>query len=220
MFSDILVLARDSDDAPCELYSAGLNNYGQLGFYEEEDKNSSDNSDKHQRKTKDRLHKVPFFSGMDITKVAAGEQFSICLDSTGRNLYGFGRTCAGQLGYTVSAPPPGSFVKEPVPIYLEYNDDGTPKENPIIQYISCGSSHSFALTEDGDLYSWGFGPSGALGVGNICNEDCLYRPMKVDVTNGINRVREGKGERPLSATVQMVAGGGQHSIMVATTCES
>lgn len=207
----ILVLARDSEDSPCELYSAGLNNYHQLGPHD-----GDSNSDDDVPKNKDRLCKVVSFNGIEIKKIAAGEQFSLCLDSTGKNLYGFGRSCSCQLGYSETAPPAGSFVKEPVPIYLEYNSDGTPKENPVIVDISCGGSHSFALTEDGDVYSWGFGPSGALGIGNISDGDTVSRPVKVDVTNGINRIREKRGELPLSAKVQMVAGGGQHSIMLAT----
>lgn len=190
-----------------------MNQYGQLGPHDD-----GDNPESESRKYKDRLHKIVFpDDDMEIKKVAAGEHFSLCLDSTGKKLYGFGRGDAGQLGYSESAPPAGFFTTEPVPIYLEYNANGTPKENPVIREIACGGSHSFALTKDGTLYSWGYGPSGALGVGVIGdNQDCVFRPMKVDVTNGVNRLKQRSGEPPVSAAVQMVAGGGQHSVMVAT----
>eukprot|EP00557_Chaetoceros_sp_GSL56_P014857 CAMPEP_0176485392 /NCGR_PEP_ID=MMETSP0200_2-20121128/5013_1 /TAXON_ID=947934 /ORGANISM="Chaetoceros sp., Strain GSL56" /LENGTH=677 /DNA_ID=CAMNT_0017882029 /DNA_START=74 /DNA_END=2107 /DNA_ORIENTATION=- len=212
----ILVIARETEDGPSELYSAGLNQYGQLGLPVDDNPDEKPDSLNKKLPSKNRLHKIDYFEGMDIKKAAAGEHFSLCLDSTGKNLYGFGRTCAGQLGYTESAPRPGSFTTEPISIYLEYHADGTPKENPVIRDIACGGSHCFAWTEDGVLYSWGYGPSGALGVGNVGDDDSAYRPVKVDVTNGINRVREKNGELPLSAALQMVAGGGQHSVMVAT----
>ena len=31
--------------------------------------------------------------------------------------------------------------------------------------LECGSSFSLVLTTDGHLYSWGFGKSGSLGLG-------------------------------------------------------
>lgn len=167
-------------------------------------------------RTSKKLTKIDFFDGMNIHQIAGGEHFSICLDSTGRNLYGFGRSCSGQLGNTLTAPAAGSYKLTPVQIYLEYNADGSPRENPVITEISCGSAHSFAMTEHGDIYSWGYGLMGALGVGNVGDEDCVFRPQKIDVTRGINAVRVKEGERPVSARVQMVAGGAQHSAMVAT----
>ena len=33
-----------------------------------------------------------------------------------------------------------------------------------IEYISCGGSHTVAVTDSGDAYSWGEGRFGALGV--------------------------------------------------------
>jgi alpha-tubulin suppressor-like RCC1 family protein len=31
--------------------------------------------------------------------------------------------------------------------------------------VVCGNTHTLALTKDGDVYSWGFGTSGCLGLG-------------------------------------------------------
>jgi len=33
--------------------------------------------------------------------------------------------------------------------------------------VACGNSFSLALTESGDVYSWGIGKSGSLGLGEI-----------------------------------------------------
>jgi len=180
---------------------------------------------------------------IEITQVAAGQHHSICVDSTGRKLFGFGRSCSGQLGICVdsegrklfgfgrsssgqlghvtqSVPPPaGSHEVNAVPIYLEYDASGKPMENPIITQISCGGNHTFALTENGDVYSWGYGFNGALGVGKIGKDDCVFLPKQIDVTHGINAVRDADGLGPVRATVSMMAGGGQHSAIVATLQE-
>ena len=208
--TDLLVIAKDSENSISQVYSCGLNNYGQIG-HSEKGPNGKDILD-----NLDKLTKINFFDLMNIKQIAGGEHFSLCLDSTGTKLFGFGRTCSGQLGNTTTAPDAGSYKATPVPIYLEYNADGSPKENPVIAEISCGGTHSFARTENGDVYSWGYGLSGALGVGNVGDDDCVLRPKKIEVTKGINVVRERDGERPVSATVQMAAGGAQHSAMIAT----
>lgn len=206
----MLVIAKNNEDGLSQVYSCGLNNYGQSGH------SAKDSNGRDVLENIKKLTKIDFFDGMNIHQIAGGEHFSICLDSTGRNLYGFGRSCSGQLGNTLTAPAAGSYKLTPVQIYLEYNADGSPRENPVITEISCGSAHSFAMTEHGDIYSWGYGLMGALGVGNVGDEDCVFRPQKIDVTRGINAVRVKEGERPVSARVQMVAGGAQHSAMVAT----
>ena len=40
---------------------------------------------------------------------------------------------------------------------------------PAFQQIACGSEHSFALTKDGELYSWGLNFKGQLGLGDFEN---------------------------------------------------
>ncbi len=38
---------------------------------------------------------------------------------------------------------------------------------PIIVKVSCGSSHTLALSLNGDVFSWGLGQRGCLGLGNV-----------------------------------------------------
>ncbi len=45
---------------------------------------------------------------------------------------------------------------------------GIDKYRQIIQ-ISCGSDHSFALSNIGEVYSWGLNFKGQLGVGDLEN---------------------------------------------------
>jgi hypothetical protein len=153
---------------------------------------------------------------VDVSQVAGGEHFTIVLDSTRTKLYGFGRTCSGQLGYTEDQPEAGSFSEKPVQIYLEYDTNGKPIENPVIARIASGGSHSFALTENGDCYSWGYGFMGQLGIGKKLDDDCLFRPKKISPTFGVNMSRLMEGQSPYKATVQLVDGGAQHSAIIAT----
>lgn len=43
-------------------------------------------------------------------------------------------------------------------------DEGSPKG--LVVQISCGLNHTLALTDEGEVYSWGQGLHGALGTGN------------------------------------------------------
>ncbi|GFH47758.1 hypothetical protein CTEN210_04233 [Chaetoceros tenuissimus] len=205
-----LVLAKSDKDGFVELFAAGLNNYGQLGI-------SDGYSTKEERvklSDKTALTKVDFFTkrGISISQIAAGEHHSLCVDASCRRLFAFGRSCSGQLGHTGECPKPGAFEVEPVEIFLEKD-----KENPIIEEISCGSFHSFVVTADGDVWSWGSGFHGQLGIGKLGeSEDVVTLPTKADVLSGINKVRSKNNELQYQkAKVLKVAGGSQSSALIA-----
>ena len=40
-------------------------------------------------------------------------------------------------------------------------------DNRKIKKLACGGSHTLCLTKNGTVYSWGFGPVGQLGIGNV-----------------------------------------------------
>ncbi len=165
-------------------------------------------------------YQITSLSNIEVSQVSAGEHFTIVLDSSGKKLFGFGRTCSGQLGHTAEVPEPGSSSTDPVPIYLEYDSSGNPIENPVIKQIASGGCHTFALTEKGDLYSWGYGVMGALGVaGKDLDNDCLFRPRKVSVTFGVNTVRLSRDKCPVEAVIHSADGGAQHSAMIASLKE-
>ena len=113
------------------------------------------------------------------------------------------------------------MAKEPVPVYLV---EGQP--NPSISKIASGSNQNFVLTTDGDVYSWGYGDTGALGHGitedengqvhDVCDE---FRPRKLDVLKKINQGRKNKGKAPMTANVHDVSSGGQHSAIVCSLLE-
>ncbi|EGZ21176.1 hypothetical protein PHYSODRAFT_490104 [Phytophthora sojae] len=66
-----------------------------------------------------------------------------------------------------------------------------------IVQVACGASHSFALAEDGDVFSWGVGRSGALGHGLNAVEqtfDSVSSPMEVLTLKGRRVVQISCGE--------------------------
>ena len=54
-----------------------------------------------------------------------------------------------------------------------------------ISIFSCGFEHSAAITRTGDLYTWGYGPAGCLGQGDVHSRS---EPTKVSNLNDIKFV--------------------------------
>ena len=140
----------------------------------------------------------------NIAMVAAGVHHSLCLDSSGENLYGFGRGDYGQMGITKKIPDVGFCKTLPVVINLSEGDD----EISNITQISCGGNHCMVLTESGDAYTWGYGENNALGHGVEQDE---YTPRKFDPMTGINKKRLKDGMVLLNGKIELIDGGGQHS---------
>ena len=143
-------------------YSSGLNNYGQLGHGDLDDRKI--------------LTCIEALKDSKITSVAAGNHHSLCLDASGTYLYAFGRGDSGQLGLESTIPPPGYLKKSPLSLFLEPPS----QKNPKIVQIVAGSNHNLVRTENGDIYSWGYGDLGALGLGT---EEDEYRPKKMKISS-------------------------------------
>jgi alpha-tubulin suppressor-like RCC1 family protein len=75
-----------------------------------------------------------------------------------------------------------------------------------IQDIGAGASVSFAITDEHDVYSWGFGDSCATG---FRSDDDIVRPRKLFV---LRRYKRDGG--PTNCQVHQVVGGGQHTVML------
>ena len=52
-----------------------------------------------------------------------------------------------------------------------------------IKKIACGSTHSLGLTVDGNVFSWGFGENGQLGLKNTIK--IAQQPMRVSFNSFI-----------------------------------
>jgi len=209
----MFVIARDDSDGngAMRIYSSGLNNYGQLGL--------GDSGVGTDRKA---LTKIPSLANVEISMAAAGEHHSLCLDSSGTKLYAFGRSDNGQCGHVTPVPAAGEFESTPISVYLDYANPNPEqaKKNPVITKISCGGPTSFALTQQGSLYTWGYAFSGACGIGKPDETDCVPLPMKVNPVSGVNKLRAKENKSKLKCVgIHSVTGGGQHSVMLATLQE-
>ncbi|CAM9525386.1 unnamed protein product [Pylaiella littoralis] len=119
----------------------------------------------------DDLYKEPRpirdLMGEEVCQVRASS--SHCLGvSKGGDLYVWGRGDSGQLGL-------GDRESKQVPVLNTAFPEGTeihyvyhiPELTPTVLFrqVEVGENHSLALTKAGELYSWGHGDRGRLGVG-------------------------------------------------------
>lgn len=100
-----------------------------------------------------------------IVQVAAGHGFSVALSDTGK-LYSFGSANEGRLGHG-EVPGGGWFPWES--FHSHRNKETVPRlirslEKEQIEYISCGSSHVFAINKDGVAFGWGCGRYHCFGM--------------------------------------------------------
>eukprot|EP00300_Choanocystis_sp_HF-7_P005127 c13899_g1_i2.p2 GENE.c13899_g1_i2~~c13899_g1_i2.p2 ORF type:complete len:213 (-),score=48.85 c13899_g1_i2:70-708(-) len=109
--------------------------------------------------------KIDFFDGVKVDRVAAG--FFHAFAWSGDQLYGWGDNEYGQLGVgsggtdkntqPITTPVVvGTLPGTPTPIW---------KGKPIAS-VAGGRSHSAAITEGGDVYTWGSNDFGQLGLGD------------------------------------------------------
>ncbi|XP_055476501.1 serine/threonine-protein kinase Nek8 isoform X3 [Psammomys obesus] len=106
-------------------------------------------------------------SGVTIKHVACGDLFTACLTDRGI-IMTFGSGSNGCLGH-------GNFTDISQPTIVE----------ALLGYelvqVSCGASHVLALSTDGELFAWGRGDGGRLGLGTRESHNC---PQQVPVPPG------------------------------------
>merc|ERR1711959_341041 len=88
-------------------------------------------------------------TGRGVTKLAAGV-FHVLALTKSRSVYTWGWGHYGQLGH-------GDDNELSTPQMIQ----GLP---PTVTSIACGFGHSYALTEDGQVYTWGWGEHGQVGA--------------------------------------------------------
>lgn len=79
-------------------------------------------------------------------------------------MYAWGVGTHGQLGLGEKI----DYVSSPRPVNLP--------ENVKIVQVSCGEQFTLALSENGDIYSWGDGANGQLGLGYVVEQ---LEPKKI-----------------------------------------
>lgn len=97
-------------------------------------------------------------------QIAAGNEHSVALTDDG-SVYTWGSNYSGQLGLssaTESANRMGSISEFGCRISPQYVHS---LKNVTVTKVSCGSHHTVALTDQGDVYCWGEAKSGQVGTG-------------------------------------------------------
>jgi regulator of chromosome condensation len=164
----------------------GLNQFGQCGV-------SSDLED-------GSIVAVPTevesLSDKNIVQIAAGEHHTLALSEDG-TVYTFGRYDMFEIGISGDDLPQETFRdvhgkprSVPVPTKLT--------KIPKTRSIAVGSHHSLAISEDGIVYSWGFGETYALGLGPA-GED-VETPTRI------------KNTATQDHNILLIGAGGQYSI--------
>jgi regulator of chromosome condensation len=171
-------------DSKGAVYSWGLNNFSQCGFF-----------------TPDGMVSIPTkvqlpFEDAKVTRIVAGEHHSLFLDDKGR-VYGCGRSDSYQLGLPESANSSNDTTKRMVN-HITHNEK---LQN--VRYIDTGSNHSVVINNENQAYSWGYGDSGALA--NIKNDDIQF-PTLITSFKGYTP------ENP--AKLIQANLGGQHSVFL------
>ncbi|VFQ63559.1 unnamed protein product [Cuscuta campestris] len=155
-----------------QVYSWGWGDFGRLGHG-----NSSDLFSPQPIKA---LH------GIQIKQIACGDSHCLAVTMEGE-VQSWGRNQNGQLGL-------GTTEDSPVPRKIE-TFQGIP-----VKMVAAGAEHTAAVTEDGELYGWGWGRYGNLGLGD--RNDRLV-PEKVSAIQGEKMV--------------IVACGWRHTISVSSS---
>ncbi|MCP9262303.1 RCC1 domain-containing protein 1 [Dirofilaria immitis] len=113
----------------------------------------------------DRL--LQFGSIQSIRQLSAGNDHILILTTNG-NVYSMGTGSRGELGH-------GTLECEQQPRLVEYLSP------LIVIQVACGGWHSVALTDDGDVYLWGWNKYGQLndccGIGEILD---IPVPLNID----------------------------------------
>ena len=149
-----------------DIYSWGSNYYGQLGLGTS---GSGTNKDTPQKVT---------VNGVKFTDIAVGLYHSLALTDTGV-LYSWGFNESGQLGS-------GNTANLPSPTKVTV---GGAKFTD----IATGGFHSFALTDSGEVYSWGSGFFGQLGLGTSGTDTNKASPQKITMPDGVTKFTDISG---------------------------
>jgi alpha-tubulin suppressor-like RCC1 family protein len=144
---------------------------------------------------KDAEHpkQIEYFDGIRIIKLTAGG-FHTLVCTENHDVFAWGQGVYGECGYgefyNVSTPHRVKMPKEGPKVGVsklgssKSHNESDYQENIMIKHISAGAHHSLILTEDGQLYSFGYGQNGQLGLRNNSNyctpqlvRDFLTQPL-------------------------------------------
>lgn len=163
-------------DVKNHIWGWGLNNYAQLGF-------------KFQNPEEMMVFKprrLPHWEALNIVQFAFGQHHTVALSADGK-VYSVGRGDMGRLGL-------GNTTSFDTPQHV-----AGLAAHKIVE-ISCANCNSYAVSDAGQAFAWGFGENHQLGTGT--DEDALLpAPITAKALEG--------------AAISHVCGGGQHTLLLA-----
>ncbi len=118
-------------------------------------------------------------SGKTITQISAGYQTAFAIDSNGF-AYGWGLNHYGSVGNNAVVPTSPYAQSTPVAVYA-----GGALSGKKILKIRGGIQAALVLADDGKLYAWGYGASGAMGNGTYTTAQA---PVAVTMTGALSGV--------------------------------
>jgi alpha-tubulin suppressor-like RCC1 family protein/tRNA A-37 threonylcarbamoyl transferase component Bud32 len=140
-----------------KIYCWGSNYWAQLGNGRKDENAVQENNPE--------LNEL--LSDLNITVIKCGAHHSLALTQSGE-AYAWGSNYRGQIGCG------DNYIKS-MPTKLKALNDIK------IKMISCGFSHSIALTENGCVYSWGLNEDGQLGIGSTKNSNTPKQIQMKDI---------------------------------------
>lgn len=187
---DYHCFAIDHND---QVYAWGLNQFGQCAF-------TGSHGELEDGSVLMKPTLIPELSNLGIKQIAAGEHHTLALTGDGKVL-AWGRYDMKEVGIPEEELPKSTFKDQhgkpraiPTPTQLKFGNAADMK----IKAIGVGSHHSFAVTEDGFVYSWGFSETYAPGLGNL--DDDVEKPTRI--VNTATKYED----------ILMIGAGGQFSI--------
>jgi len=188
---DFHCFAINQDD---EVFAWGLNQFGQCALTD-----AHGDLEDGSLITKPTL--IEELSNKNIEEIVAGEHHTLARTKDGE-VFAWGRYDMKEIGIPKDKLPESTFKdghgnarSVPTPTKLQFGA----KENQVkIKTIGTGSHHSFAVTDDGFVYSWGFADTYGPGLG----------PLDEDVEKPTRIVNTATKEHD----IQMIGAGGQFSV--------
>lgn len=172
-YSRVIQLAAGSNHTALiisngDLYTFGMGAAGRLGLDDGTDEKHDTRADM------DHPTLVKKLKGEPVIRVSCGQSHTAAICNTG-DLYVWGSCQTGKLGL-------GKFTREQecycsIPTMLNYF------RGKVIYRVSCGSSHTACIESGGNLYVWGCGDGGRLGLGKE-NMKTHYTPTIVEALVG------------------------------------
>ncbi|XP_043927005.1 RCC1 and BTB domain-containing protein 1 isoform X2 [Protopterus annectens] len=101
--------------------------------------------------------KIEILCGKKIISLSYGSGPHVILATADGEIYAWGSNGYSQLGDGTTNP-------SAAPVMISIN-----LANKKVIDVACGSHHSMALTNDGQVYGWGYNGNGQLGLGNSTN---------------------------------------------------